>query len=85
MTKPSNPFAFPGGSVIYSDNEHPPFSDGMTFRDWFAGQALIGLLCNDPHAQEHRNDLMHQEGLAAQAYSIADAMLAEREQSDGQS
>jgi hypothetical protein len=41
---------------------------GMTLRDWFAGQALIGLLTTRPA----------DEIVAKWAYSYADAMLAER-------
>ena len=42
---------------------------GMSLRDWFAGQALIGLLAKDWYSPT-----MAAEG----AYSIADAMLAAR-------
>jgi hypothetical protein len=47
-------------------------SNGMTLRDWFAGQAVVGLLA-------HRSEAVgsHTE-MAAQAYYLADAMLAER-------
>lgn len=48
---------------------------GMDLRDWFAGQALVGLLarqtadvCTTPAPRE----------AALYAYAIADAMLAER-------
>lgn len=44
---------------------------GMTLRDWFAGQALVGLIAhpkNEGHASE----------LSLVAYAIADAMLKER-------
>lgn len=43
---------------------------GMTLRDWFAGQALVGGMAGvagDPAE------------FAEEAYAIADAMLAERE------
>jgi hypothetical protein len=48
-------------------------SFGMTLRDWFAGQALAGLLGNSnygpPNSKEDAN----------MAYLIADAMLEARE------
>lgn len=47
--------------------------EGMTLRDYFAGQALVGLVANrDPEDPS--------PGLAAVwAYLYADAMLAERD------
>lgn len=42
---------------------------GMTLRDWFAGQAL--------HIPELRGETPHR--VADWAYSLADAMFAERE------
>ena len=48
---------------------------GMSLRDWFAGQALTGLLTN---YHEHSNTLEECAGLAVLA---ADAMLKAREES----
>jgi len=45
-------------------------ADGMTLRDWFAGQAMIALVTIIPAAQNER--------IAAQAYGLADAMLDAR-------
>lgn len=49
-----------------------PGSNGMTLRDWLAGQALTGLLGGE--AVESPNA----EWFADQSYRIADAMLAAR-------
>lgn len=46
----------------------------MTLRDWFAGQALAGLLANKITDRENVNSV------SEWAYAIADAMLAAREQ-----
>ena len=47
---------------------------GMTLRDWFAGQAIMGL-CADPS----NHVLFRSEDEAAEsAYAIADAMIAAR-------
>ena len=48
-------------------------SYGMSLRDYFAGQALTGLLA--ANTQERYDE----EWMAVSAYSIADAMLTERE------
>ena len=45
---------------------------GMSLRDWFAGQALAGMLAN-----EH----LYCQPAADDAYKFADAMLAAREPS----
>lgn len=47
---------------------------GMSLRDWFAGQALAGLL-----ASQTADWMASDEGSALRAFRIADAMLAERE------
>lgn len=51
-------------------------SEGMTLRDYFAGQALAGALA-DP------NFNMPPAQLAELAYMEADAMLAARERKEG--
>lgn len=50
--------------------------DGMSLRDWFAGQALAGMLADASRSGsvEHYVD---------DAYSIADSMLAERQKERG--
>lgn len=67
-----NPPAFPTShpDVAYSDY----IGGGMTLRDWFAGQALMGLLaCGEAHNEDTS------PVTAAASYYIADAMLAARE------
>lgn len=46
--------------------------DGMSLRDWFAGQALAGYLCANP------DRMVGTINAAENAYKYADAMLAER-------
>lgn len=48
-------------------------SDGMTLRDYFAGQALAGL---PSHMKEFQTD--HRIKIAEWAYGLADAMLEAR-------
>ena len=46
---------------------------GMTLRDWFAGQALAGFCANSVGIGN-----WSPEGIAQDAFRIADAMLVER-------
>jgi hypothetical protein len=46
---------------------------GMTLRDWFAGQALAGFCANPVGISNWSPD-----GIAQDAYKIADSMLVER-------
>lgn len=67
--------AFPRNGFTYMDSHgltrvHDN-SEGMSLRDWFAGQALIGLLAN------HHSDGDY-DTTPISAYRMADAMLAER-------
>ena len=58
---------FPSGDITYAE-------EGMTLRDYFAGQALAGILANcfsDTTAEQ-----MHD--VAPMAYKFADALIAER-------
>lgn len=60
--------AFPGGSLP----EHPHVPNGMSLRDYFAGQALssVGSFWSD---EETRAEY------AKRSYLMADAMLAARQ------
>jgi len=49
-------------------------SDGMDLRDWFAGQALLGLLASDVNSSL--------EVFVKQSYRVADAMIKQREVKD---
>jgi hypothetical protein len=60
--------AFPGQPRDTFASNLPP---GMSLRDWFAGQALVGMLAS-PLITSNR------ESYAQWAYLQADAMLAER-------
>lgn len=56
----------PGGEI---EVRHTDSGSGMSLRDWFAGQALAGLMV------EHE----WEKGITAEiAYDLADAMLAAR-------
>lgn len=53
----------------------PTHFNGMTLRDWFAGQALIGMTLG----QETVPVQSVAKNAALAAYQYADAMIAERE------
>ncbi len=65
------------------------FNSGMTLRDWFAGQALAGLLANptvrewDAAASEQGDPDALVQVCALMTYKQADAMLSEREKGGG--
>lgn len=62
----------------------PEFSNsGMSLRDWFAGQVIVGLHCSPDvlralNKAATKNAMKFQDIAAAHAYSIADAMLEAR-------
>ena len=66
MTDTNNPPAFPRD---YVSGGH----DGMTLRDYFAGQALTGLL-----AGRASNTFPDRTHMAVLSYAFADAMLKVR-------
>ncbi len=75
MSTSDNPSAFPrkltseerdGVTVFFGE-------DGMTLRDWFAGQALTGWL-----ASYDADQSVKAKSLAEFAYGVADAMLEAR-------
>ena len=65
-----------GGSAFPMADAPFAYQDGMTLRDYFAGQAIVALA-------EHvgRIDMTHSQ--AEQAYRVADAMIAERKKGAG--
>jgi len=62
--------AFPNLGYVATKN-----LNGMTLRDWFAGQALAGLLTQSVDAAEPEFPLI----FASAAYEVADAMIKARE------
>ena len=78
MAKNDNPPAFPRyiAREQYEDDRMRTVLDsdgGMSLREWFAGQALMGLLASG-------SSLVSFENYAKCAWQHADAMLAAREQ-----
>jgi hypothetical protein len=59
--------------------------DGMTLRDWFAGQALAGMGCQWEKIEEYLMDSTAdrvREFMAWAAYRQADKMIAAREEKE---
>jgi hypothetical protein len=75
MAEIKNPSAFPREEYQADD---APGQRGMTLRDWFAGQALAGLMANAnmPFAPDYAECEPGQ--IADASYEIADAMLSAR-------
>jgi len=62
--------AFPGR---YWDGQKKADHFGMSLRDYFAAQALLGLIVNPQFSPD---------GCATRAYRVANAMIAERRRED---
>lgn len=69
-----NPYDQPAFPQVIPDS-FTLANPGMTLRDWFAGQALAGLLSA---AATYGGKTDNRAALAADAYATADAILAER-------
>jgi hypothetical protein len=72
-----NPTAFPCAAFGPSDDSW--IQEGMTLRDWFAGQALAGF-CSI--SIDEGEPLMGAADTVAAAFNYADAMLAARAPKD---
>ena len=55
--------------ILFPLSENDEDSHGMELRDWFAGQALIGLLVANTEHRHHMQDT---------AYEIAERMMDAR-------
>lgn len=84
MNKPENPPAFPRPIGIKQPDSRTAHEeqDGMTLRDYFAGQALQGMLANPEFVKASVRQKSSSEETqwwhAITAYQFADAMLKER-------
>lgn len=65
--------AFPINDTVYPNGQVQPGYNGMSLRDWLAGQALAGQL-----AHGRGKDGASRETIAGFSYWMADAMLAAR-------
>jgi hypothetical protein len=63
--------AFPNAGVVYNDTTVYP-RQGMTLRDWFAGQALAGMIGTLSSEKDWNMVGLH-------CYNAADKMIAARE------
>lgn len=55
----------------------PYHEEGMFLRDWFAGQAIIGLMTKNSHLDTTK-ELKPSDLAAELAYKYADALMKER-------
>ena len=70
--------AFPSHPMLYSSADQGE-AQGMSLRDWFAGQALMGILAGHFADTVPHDDIGGGSEAAQYAYQYADAMLAARE------
>ena len=69
MTQPND-----GGPAFpRAGSDYVKAQEGMTLRDWFAGQVLQGLASDREYYWDHTN-----EEIATASYNMADAMLKAR-------
>ena len=76
----NNPQAFP---TTYKVNNDVHVVEGMTLLDWFAGQALIGVLSNGDALETiineaRRKGMGSSDAISTGSYELAQAMLEER-------
>lgn len=71
--------AFPHGNLELGDR-HLIAQPGMSLRDWFAGQALIGLISNSQGVPSDfvRANSNEADRMAEISYRVADTMLKAR-------
>ena len=69
-----------GGSAFPIETTSTPWCEGMTLRDWFAGQALPAVIrqCAGDLAVNNPDRLEPATYFARKSYECADAMIAAR-------
>lgn len=85
MKKGDGGTAFPRIDAVETGDygrQHVISTPGMTLRDYFAGQALTGMLAypGEVDRASYHEQEQSAAGVAATAYCIADAMIEAREQ-----
>jgi hypothetical protein len=73
--------AFPRTTFVTPEQDHIG-NDGMTLRDWFAGQIASGVsssMMSDIAELSRKHGMNGVQGFASYCYQTADAMIAERE------
>lgn len=67
-----------GPAFSRPETEHEYSNEGMSLRDYFAGQALAGILAGGFADTVPHDDVGGGDQAAAFAYQYADAMILER-------
>lgn len=62
-----------GGPAFPITAGNAVYGHGMTLRDWFAGQALAGIMTNSMWVRQDSSEVV------LSAYRLADAMIVARE------
>ena len=70
--------AFPNMDSGELDKAPVLVSTGMSLRDWFAGQAIVGWMATYSHSNGPEANVRDIPDFAKTAYVIADALIAER-------
>lgn len=76
--RPASPPAFPCAGEVYGKPEDTRWTPGMSLRDWFAGQALVGVMANEAILRA-AGGAGSSAFFSQMCYQVADAMLAERD------
>jgi len=82
MNKPMNDNTKDGGPAFpMSGDPNVDFDRGMSLRDYFAGQALVGLYSSGDLdlAVHSKRKSTEREDLSRMCYAVADDMLAARQ------
>lgn len=78
--KSYNPPAFPCADTLGNGERFTPLQEGMTLRDYFANSAMQTILKHSLERGLHTTtDIKAYDSTSAVAYSVADAMLKQRE------